>query len=46
MPSVAFVINGTLAKSSGHFLSLCRTTAVDAGWAPEFIVTEKADAVT
>ena len=45
-PSVAFVINGTLAKSSGHFLSLCRTIAVNAGWTPEFIVTEKADAGT
>lgn len=46
MPSVTFVINGTLAKSSNRFLSLCQTTAVNAGWAPEFIVTEKADAGT
>jgi YegS/Rv2252/BmrU family lipid kinase len=46
MPSVAFVINGTLAKSSGRFLSLCRTTAVNAGWTPDFLVTEKADAGT
>jgi YegS/Rv2252/BmrU family lipid kinase len=46
MPSVTFVINGTLAKSSGRFLSLCQTTAVNAGWTPEFIVTEKAEAGT
>jgi YegS/Rv2252/BmrU family lipid kinase len=46
MPSVAFVINGTLTKTSDRFLSLCRTAAVNAGWTPEFLVTEKADAGT
>jgi undecaprenyl-diphosphatase len=46
MPSVAFVVNGTLAKSSGRFLSLCRAAAAGADWACEFFVTEKAGSGT
>jgi YegS/Rv2252/BmrU family lipid kinase len=46
MPAVAFVINGTLAKTSSRFLSMCRTAASQSGWVPEFHVTDKADAGT
>jgi diacylglycerol kinase (ATP) len=46
MPSVTFVVNGTLAKTSGRFLSLCRATAAEAGWTPEFLVTDKAGSGT
>jgi diacylglycerol kinase (ATP) len=46
MPFVAFVVNGTLAKTSGRFLSLCQATAAGAGWTPEFLVTDKADSGT
>lgn len=44
MAVVTFVINGTLAHASGHFLSLCRDTAGRAGCRPEFRLTKKADA--
>jgi diacylglycerol kinase family enzyme len=44
MAVVTFVINGTLAHASGHFLSLCRDTAGRTGCQPEFRLTEKAEA--
>jgi YegS/Rv2252/BmrU family lipid kinase len=44
MPAVAFIINGTLAKASGHFLPLCRAVAARTGWTSEFLVTDKANA--
>lgn len=44
MAVVTFVINGTLAHASGHFLSLCRDTAGRTGCRPEFRMTQKADA--
>jgi YegS/Rv2252/BmrU family lipid kinase len=44
MPAVMFVINGTLAKTSGRFLPLCRAFAMRNGWTPEFVVTDKASA--
>jgi diacylglycerol kinase family enzyme len=44
MHAVAFVVNGSLAGASGRFLSLCRAAAARAGWTPEFLVTEKAEA--
>ena len=43
MPAVTFVINGSLAHASGRFLSLCHTATGQAGWQPEFVVTQKAD---
>ena len=46
MAAVTFVINGTLAHASGRFLHLCRAAAEQAGWQPEFLVTQKADAGT
>lgn len=44
MPAVAFVINSTLARASGHFFALCRAAAVKAGWKPELVLTDKAGA--
>ena len=44
MPAVTFVINGTLAKTSGRFLALCHTFAMRGDWTPEFVVTDKASA--
>jgi YegS/Rv2252/BmrU family lipid kinase len=44
MAVVTFVINGTLAHASGHFLSLCREVAGRTGCRPEFCLTQKADA--
>lgn len=44
MPAVAFVINSTLARASGHFFALCRAAAVKAGWKPELVPTDKAGA--
>ena len=44
MPGVAFVVNGSLVRSGGHFLALCRDAAACHGWRAEFLVTEKAEA--
>jgi undecaprenyl-diphosphatase len=44
MPGVAFVVNGSLVRSSGHFLTLCREAAARYGWQAELLVTEKAEA--
>jgi diacylglycerol kinase (ATP) len=43
MPTVSFVVNGSLARVSGRFLPLCREFAARAGWAAEFLVTAKAE---
>lgn len=42
MPGVAFVVNGSLVRSGGHFLALCREAAARHGWRADFLVTEKA----
>lgn len=42
MPGVAFVVNGSLVQSGGHFLALCREAAARHGWRADFLVTEKA----
>lgn len=44
MPSVAFVVNSTLAKASSRFVALCRAAARDAGWTCEMVLTDKGDA--
>ncbi len=44
MPSVSFVVNGSLAGVSGRFVPLCREVAARNGWTAEFHVTEKAEA--
>ena len=44
MPGVAFVVNGSLVRGSGHPLALCREVAARHGWRAEFLVTEKAEA--
>jgi diacylglycerol kinase (ATP) len=44
MPAVAFIVNSTLARASGHFLALCRAAAVSGGWKPELMLTDKANA--
>ena len=44
MPAVTFVINGTLAKTGGRFVPLCRASAARDGWTPSFVVTDKAAA--
>jgi diacylglycerol kinase family enzyme len=44
MPSVAFVVNGSLARAGGHFLALCREAAAHFGWRAEVHVTDKAEA--
>jgi diacylglycerol kinase family enzyme len=41
MPAVEFIINGSLARASGHFLSLCRASARRAKCEAEFVVTDK-----
>jgi len=46
MPAVTFVINGSLAHAGGRFLSLCEAATQQAGWQPEFVVTQKADVGT
>jgi diacylglycerol kinase (ATP) len=46
MAVVAFIVNGTLAHASGRFLGQCRAMALQGGWQPEFLVTQKADAGT
>lgn len=43
MPGVAFVVNGSLLRCGGHFLTLCREAAADYGWRADFLVTEKAE---
>jgi len=42
MPGVAFVVNGSLVRSGGHFLALCREASARHGWRADFLVTEKA----
>lgn len=42
MPAVEFIINGSLARASGHFLSLCRTAARHRAWESELVITDKA----
>jgi diacylglycerol kinase family enzyme len=44
MPGVAFVVNGSLVRSSGHLVALCRQEAKRHGWDAELRVTEKAEA--
>ena len=44
MPGVAFVVNGSLVRGSGHFLALCREAAARHRWRAEFLVTDKAEA--
>jgi len=44
MPGVAFVVNGSLVRGSGHFLALCREAASRHRWRAEFLVTDKAEA--
>src|SRR5262245_27603504 len=44
MPRVAFVVNGSLVRGSGRFLTLCREAAARFGWAADVLVTEKAEA--
>jgi diacylglycerol kinase family enzyme len=44
MPGVAFVVNGSLVRGSGHVLALCREAAARHHWSAEFFVTEKAEA--
>jgi diacylglycerol kinase family enzyme len=43
MPTVSFVVNGSLARVSGRFVPLCREFAARAGWTAEFLVTDKAE---
>ena len=43
MPGVTFVVNGSLKRSGGHFLALCREAAAGYGWRADFLVTEKAE---
>src|SRR5262245_28110093 len=42
MPAVAFIVNSTLARASGHLFALCKAAAVRYGWTPEFMLTDKA----
>jgi len=44
MPGVAFVVNGSLVRGSGHVLALCHEAAARHRWRAEFLVTEKAEA--
>lgn len=44
MPGVSFVVNGSLARASGHFVTLCGEAARRFGWRPRFVVTDKAEA--
>jgi len=43
MPSVAFVINGTLVRDPHRFLCRCRAAARAAGWEPVFAETSPAE---
>ena len=43
MPTVSFVVNGSLARVSGRFVPLCREIATLRGWRAEFHVTDKAE---
>jgi len=43
MPAVAIVVNGSLARVGGHFLSLCTQAAQRYGWQAEVLVTDKAE---
>jgi len=43
MPSVAFVINGTLVRDPRRFLRRCRAAARAAGWEPVFAETSPAE---
>ena len=43
MPSVAFVINGTLVRDPRRFLASCRAAARAAGWEPVFAKTNPAE---
>jgi len=43
MPSVAFVINGTLVRDRDRFLRGCRAAAEAAGWEPVFAETSPAE---
>ncbi len=43
MPSVAFVINGTLVRDPRRFLGSCRAAARAAGWEPVFAETSPAE---
>lgn len=43
MPTVSFVVNGSLARVSGRFVPLCREFAARGGWTAEFLVTEEAE---
>jgi diacylglycerol kinase family enzyme len=43
MPTVSFVVNGSLARVSGRFMPLCREFAARGGWTAEFTVTDKAE---
>lgn len=43
MPVVAFIINGTLAAAGPRFRELCHAAASQAGWKPEFLITQKAE---
>ncbi|HEX9040539.1 MAG TPA: diacylglycerol kinase family protein [Trebonia sp.] len=44
MPSVAFVVNGSLVHGGGHLVALCGAAARQHGWDHEVLVTEKAEA--
>jgi diacylglycerol kinase family enzyme len=44
MAGVAFVVNGSLVRGSGHLLALCADAAARHGWRADFLVTEKAEA--
>jgi len=44
MPGVAFIVNGSLVRSGGHLVALCRQEARRHGWDAELRVTEKAEA--
>lgn len=43
MPTVSFVVNGSLARVSGRFLPLCQEFAARGGWTAEFLVTDQAE---
>jgi diacylglycerol kinase family enzyme len=42
MPTVSFVVNGSLARVSGRFLPLCREFAARGGWDAAFHITDRA----
>jgi diacylglycerol kinase (ATP) len=44
MPAVAFVVNRTLARASGHLTALCAAAAVRGGWTHDVVLTDKAHA--